>query len=120
MSAIHRAIVEHVAALDVEGKAEEALRCHTIELADPEVVRAYVQDLKGLLEASGIVEQKAFLKSFVEGIEVGESEVTVKYTIPMIPEGPPAETVGVLPFIQNGSPSRIRTKLYQIVCFYAW
>ena len=104
MAAIHRAIVEYVAALAAEGKAEEALRCHSIELADPEVVRAYVQDLKGLLEASGIVEQKASLKSFVEGIEVGESEATFKYTIPMMPEGLPVETVGVLPFIQNGSP----------------
>jgi len=85
-------------------EAEEALCYHTIELADPQVVQAYVQDLKGLLERSGILEQKAFLKSFVERIEVGESDVTVKYTIPILPDSRPTETVGVLPFIQNGSP----------------
>lgn len=57
----------------------EALRCHTIELADPRAVRAYVQDLRGLLEASAIVEQKAFMKSFVEGIDVGQSEFYLSY-----------------------------------------
>ncbi len=87
-----------------KAEAEEALRYRTIELADPEVVRAYVQDLRGLLEASGIVKQKAFLKSFVDRIEVGDSEVKVVYTIPMLPESSPEKTVGVLPFIQNGSP----------------
>ena len=87
-----------------KAEAEEALRYHTIELADPEVVRAYVEDLRGLLEASEIVEQKTFLRSFVEGVDVGSSEVTIKYTIPMLPENSSMETVGVLPFIQNGSP----------------
>ncbi|MCL0047861.1 recombinase family protein [Dehalococcoidia bacterium] len=93
----------------VKAEAEEALRYRTIELADPDVVRAYVKDLKGLLEESEIVEQKAFLKSFVEKIEVGDSEVKVIYTIPMLPDSSPTEAIGVLPFIQNGSPSRIRT-----------
>ena len=87
-----------------KAEAEEALRYHTIEIADPYVVRAYVQDLKRLLEESGIVEQKAFLKSFVQGIEVGESEVTVEYTIPVEPDTSPRQTVGVLPFVQNGPP----------------
>lgn len=85
-----------------KAEAEEALKYHTIELADPEVVREYVQDLKGLLEESSIVEQKAFLKSFVERIEVDDSELKVIYTIPMPADNPPAETVGVLPFIHNG------------------
>jgi site-specific DNA recombinase len=85
-------------------EAEEALRYHTIELADPEVVREYVQDLKALLEESSIVEQKAFLKSFVERIEVDDSKMKVIYTLPMPPDNPPAETVGVLPFVHNGPP----------------
>ncbi len=93
----------------VKAEAEEALRYRTIELADPGVVRAYVKDLKGLLEESEIVEQKAFLKSFVEKIEVGDSEVKVIYTIPMLPNSSPTEAIGVLPFIQNGSPTWIRT-----------
>lgn len=85
-------------------EAEEVLKWRTIELADPEVVREYVQDLKALLVESSIMEQKAFLKSFVERIEVDDSEMKVVYTIPMSPDNPPAETVGVLPFVHNGPP----------------
>jgi hypothetical protein len=42
------------------------------QLSDP--INAYVKDLKQLLEESEGLEQKAFLESFVERIEVGESE----------------------------------------------
>ena len=86
-------------------EAEEALRDRTIELADEGVVKAYVEDLRALLEESSIMEQKAFLKSFVQRIEVGDSDVKVIYTIPMLPGGPITETLGVLPFVQNGSPN---------------
>ena len=48
------------------------------------------------------------LRSFVEGIEVGEGEVTVRYRMPFR-DGIVGDEVGVLPIIQNGSPSRIRT-----------
>lgn len=34
-----------------------------------------MQDLKTLLEEASIVEQKAFLKSFIERIEVDDSEL---------------------------------------------
>ena len=98
-------------------EAEEALCHHIIELADPLVVRAYVQDLRGLLGESCIVEQKAFLKSFVEGIEVGESEVKVKYTVPMLPDRLATEVLRVLPFIQNGSPN---TTFTESLCSLSW
>jgi site-specific DNA recombinase len=95
--------------LEARGEAEEALRCQATELADPEIVRGYVKDLKQLLEESELVEKKAFLKSFVERIEVGESEAKVVYTIPALAGSLATETVGVLPFIQDGSAYRIRT-----------
>lgn len=41
-----------------------------------------------LLEKSSIVERKAFLKSFVEIIEVGDANVKVVYTLPMPSETP--------------------------------
>jgi len=63
-----------------------------------------VTELKQLLERSELVEQKAFLKSFVERIEVGECDAKVIYTIPMPPRDLTTETVGVLPFIQDGRP----------------
>ena len=64
-------------------EAEEALHHHSARLADAILVKGYVEDLRGFLENSGIVERKAFLKSFVERIDVEPSHVTVTYTIPM-------------------------------------
>jgi uncharacterized protein YbaR (Trm112 family) len=93
-----------------KAEAEEALKCQKIELADPTVVKEYVQDLKKLLEESSIVEQKVFLKSFVDRIEVDDSEMKVVYTIPIPPDNAPAETVGVLPFIHDGPLYGTRTK----------
>lgn len=96
-----------------KAEAEEALRYRTIELADPAVVRECVQDLKALLEESSIVEQKTFLKSFVERIEVDNAEMKVIYTVPMPPDNPLAEMVGVLPIVHNGPPSLRFLNKYQ-------
>ncbi|MDY6911995.1 MAG: recombinase family protein, partial [Chloroflexota bacterium] len=90
--------------LQARAEAEETISCRRLEIGDAEVVRTYAEDLKGLLEQSEIVEQKRFLKSFVEGIEVGDSQVRLVYTIPMLPNSTSMETVGVLPFVQNGPP----------------
>ena len=82
--------------------AEEALRYQVVDMADSQVVREYVDDLRGLLERSSIIEQRGFLKSFVDKIEVGDSEVNMYYTIPMPPSSLPQETVGVIPFVHHG------------------
>jgi len=42
-----------------------------------QVMRGYVEDLRGLLGSGSILEQKAFLKSFVKRIDVSSSEVTI-------------------------------------------
>ena len=84
-----------------------------LELADPVVVGAYVDDLKKLLDESSIMEQRAFLRSFVRGVEVGESDLRLLYTIP-VPcgsrGGGETEEVVVLPIIQSGSPDRSPTE----------
>ncbi len=92
-----------------KAEAEEALRCQKIELADPTVVKEYVEDLEKLLGESSIFERKAFLRSFVGRIEVDGSKMKVFYTIPIPPDNTPSETVVGLPFVGDGSPSRIRT-----------
>ena len=84
--------------------AEDALKYRTIELPGPGVVKGYVQDLRTLLEESTIISKKAFLRSFIERIEVDEKDVKVIYTMPVPPESPPAETVGVLPFVHDSPP----------------
>jgi len=82
--------------------AEEILRYKSVDMANPQVVQDYADDLRGLLAKSSITEQKSFLKSFVERIEVDESEAKVYYTIPMPPHSVSEETVGVLPFVHHG------------------
>jgi len=50
-----------------------------------------VDDLRDLLERSSTIEQRSFLKSFVERIEVDDSEIKIYYTIPMPPSSMPEE-----------------------------
>ena len=85
-----------------KAEAEEALRCKAVDIADPQVVRDYANDLRGLLQRSSIIEQRSFLKSFVERIEVGDSELKMYYTIPMPPHALTEETTGLLPFVHHG------------------
>ena len=88
--------------LRAKADAEEILRYNNVDMADPQVVQEYADDLRSLLTKSSITEQRSFLKSFVERIEVDESEAKVYYTIPMPPYSVSEETVGVLPFVHHG------------------
>jgi len=81
---------------------EEVLSFNKADVTDPQVVRFYADDLRNLLAESCITEQRSFLKSFVERIDVNDSEVKVYYTIPMPPSSTPEETVGVIPFVHHG------------------
>ena len=50
--------------------------------------------------------------SLIKAVKVGESDLTLLYAIPMLTAsqaGGLTEESAVLPIIQNGSPSRIRT-----------
>lgn len=73
-----------------------------LEISDIETMRHYVEDLRSVLGSASIMEQKAFLRSFVKRIDVSKSEVTVNYTLPMSPLNVDKESVAVLGFIQNG------------------
>ena len=73
-----------------------------LDTVDLNVVQHYTSDPRNLLVKSSITEQRSFLKSFVERIEVDESEAKVYYTIPMPPYSVSEETVGVLPFVHHG------------------
>lgn len=85
-------------------EAEEVLKYHNVELASRAVVHEYVQDLRGLLEESSIISQKAFLRSFVERIEVDDTNAKVIYTMPVPPDNAPTDMVGVLPIVPDGPP----------------
>ena len=94
-------------------EAEDTLKYHTVEIASPPVVREYVQSMRTLLEESSIMSRKAFLRSFVERIEVDDSYAKVIYTWPS--DGPSTETVGVLPIAHDGPPYGTRTNIIFIL-----
>jgi hypothetical protein len=54
---------------------EETLHHETISLVDDQVVQDYAEDLRNLLTESTIIEQRGFLRSFVEKSEVSDAEV---------------------------------------------
>lgn len=86
-------------------EAEDVLRYHTVELASRAVVQDYVKDLRKLLEESSIIPQKAFLRSFVDRIEVDDANAKVIYTMPIPPDDPPpTDTMPVLPIVPDGPP----------------
>jgi hypothetical protein len=53
-----------------------------LEPLDPGVVVKYVNDLKKFLESSNIFEQRAFLGTFIESLEVDDGEITFNYGLP--------------------------------------
>ncbi len=73
-----------------------------IQLASPEIVAAYVNDLHKLLSESSLAERRAFIKSFVKDVSVKDGEVLVTYTIPLSNEGVSQEKMEVLSTVQYG------------------
>ncbi|MCL0091356.1 recombinase family protein [Dehalococcoidales bacterium] len=75
---------------------EEALQTRRLEPIDPQTVLDYVKDLKEFLEESNIFERRAFLRSFIESIEVDDSQITLNYTLPLPPDNTRQEAISVL------------------------
>ena len=77
----HRCVIEtpkckvFVRVVKDQGQADDMLRCKDMGIADNKIVQDYASDLRNLLAKSSISEQRSFLKSFVERIEVGDLEV---------------------------------------------
>ena len=83
-------------------EVEENLHYETVDLVDDQVVLDYAVDLRNLLAESSIAEQRGFLRSFVEKIEVSDAEVKMYYTIPVPPDSAREEAVGVVPIVHHG------------------
>ncbi len=71
-----------------------------------EMVKAYANDLKQLLNESQITDCKAFLKTFVKKIETDSRKVSLKYTLPLPGTNRSRE---VLPIDTFGGAEGIRT-----------
>ncbi len=84
-----------------EGKSPKTITWYT------EMITGFTRFLTGtgrrpVLAESCITEQRSFIKSFVERIDMDDLKAKVYYTIPMPPSSTPQETVGVSPFVHHG------------------
>jgi len=73
-----------------------------IELASPEVVRKYVEDLHQFIDSSELTERRAFIKCFVKEIKVSGNEGRIRYTFPIPPDNHEEEGLRVLPTVRDG------------------
>ena len=88
-------------------QVEQQLSDRHIELASPEILSQYVNDLRKLLTVSEITEKKAFIRSFVQDIKVIGDEATLTYAMPL--NGLIEQKIGVLPIVHYGGRFKIRT-----------
>lgn len=93
---------QHDLLLTRKSELETILSQRKIELANPEIVKAYVEDLRQLIESSELSERKAFIKSFVKEIKVIGNEGRIRYTFPIPPDNHEEEGLGVLPTVRYG------------------
>ncbi|MFC1957028.1 hypothetical protein ACFLVY_01885, partial [Chloroflexota bacterium] len=80
---------------------ESYLSDRRVELASPEIVRTYVDDLRNLLNNSSLAERRAFIRSFVKEVKVTGDKVLLTYTMPLSSRVS-EEKVGVLSTVQYG------------------
>ena len=89
--------------------AEAEIVANGAQEIDANTVKSYAQDFRGLLDEAEVTERKAFLRSFIKRIEVGEKEVRVTYHVPMPLTSPSEGDVQVLPIDTLGGAEGIRT-----------
>jgi site-specific DNA recombinase len=98
---------------DELGKArvllEAEMTARGMQPVDEVMVKSYARDLRGLLEESELTERRAFLRSFVNRIEVDKGQVTVHYKLPLPQDGKASEPCAVLPTATSSGPGGTRT-----------
>ena len=92
-----------------KAEAQETVDAGRVELVSRGVVLEYLKDLKGVLDYGSVSERRALLKSFVRSVERHDSEVTVRYTLPLPPETEPTGGPGVLDSVLVGGAGGTRT-----------
>ena len=73
-----------------------------IELASPETVSTYMEDLRSVLSSRPPGERKSFEKSYIREIRVNGKEVRLACTLPLSPDGANEEQPGILPIVHDG------------------
>ncbi len=100
---------QHDRLLTRKAELETVLSQRKIELASPEIVKQYVDDLCQFIDSSELTERRAFIKSFVKEIKVTGNEGKIRYTFPIPPDNQGEEGLGVLPTVRYGGRYRTRT-----------
>ena len=90
-------------------QTEADMVAHGVDEVDIAAVKGYARDLRDLLEESDYTARKGFLRSFVKRVEIDKSEVTVRYRLPLPPDGRTEDRVSVLPIDTLGGAGGIRT-----------
>ncbi|MFQ6122130.1 MAG: recombinase family protein [Dehalococcoidales bacterium] len=85
-------------------EVEEALQTRRLEPIDPKIVLDYVRDLKEFLVDSNIFERRAFIRTFIESVDVGDGQITLNYTLPLPPDNSRQEPVSVLGIVPSAPP----------------
>ena len=80
-----------------------------VQHVEVEALKAYDQDLRGLLEEGDFTQSKTFLRSFVKKIIVDGDKVKIEYRLPMPPDGKMVQSLGVLPIEPFGGAEGGRT-----------
>ena len=88
---------------------ETLLSQRKIELAGPELVRQYVEDLRQFIDSTELTERRSFIKSFVKEIKVTGNEGHIFYNFPIPPDDHEDDGIGVLPTVRYGGRYRART-----------
>ncbi len=101
----HREDQLQAAMVDLEGQLAQ----RRVELADGGTVRAYAENLRDVLSNSPLLEQRAFIRSFVKEIRVTGNEAVLTYCLPLPPDGVVQESAEVLDIVQGGRAHRTRT-----------
>ena len=65
-----------------QDELNENLGQEEIQLADYEVIKSYVSDLRELLSQGTIVEHRALIKTLVNRVDYEHPNITVEHTIP--------------------------------------
>jgi site-specific DNA recombinase len=91
---------QHDRLLARKSELEVLMSERKVELASPEVVKKYVDDLRQFIDSSDLAERRAFVRSFVKEIKVMGDEGRIWYTFPIPPNDLDEEGLGVLPIVR--------------------
>ena len=69
-------------------------------------------DFREFLQEGTFPERKAFIRNFVQNIEIVDDKAVLTYTIPMPSDGVTLESASVLDFVHPGPPNWTKSRTF--------